>query len=303
MEELIDIDLIDVNDQTFRISRNSENKSLTDSIENYGLLEKPFLVKTEKGFIPLNCHKRLEICNELQIKKINAVLLDYPDAGLFFNNLVIKLYRNEVGPAGRLKALSIMESHFPSYIDINSGRFKKIIGLPGEYLDDRAKRDMVIGLPADLLEYLDTRDVSFKVIKDITAMGRDLQELISRWTDLLPIRVNIFKKIVDHVFDISRRDGVESLLSLNMEDIRDDSALYEEIFKIRYPAYSSINKCSGELVEKIKAPGLSVDFPEFMEKDYITLKLNISKRSSPGEWRKILSIINDEEIRELLDIL
>ena len=303
MEELIDIDLIDVNDQTFRISRNAADKTLYDSINNNGMLEKPLLVKRGERYTPLNCHNRIKICSELQIKKINALVFSSPDAGLFFDNLVLKLYRNEVGPTGRLKALSIMESQFPEFIDINSGRFRKIIGLPGEYIDDIVKRDMVIGLPADLLEYLDIRDVSFKVIKDITAMGRDLQELISRWTDLLPIRVNIFKKIVDHVFDISRRDGVESLLSLNMEDIRDDSALYEEIFKIRYPAYSSINKCSGELVEKIKAPGLSVDFPEFMEKDYITLKLNISKRSSPGEWRKILSIINDEEIRELLDIL
>jgi hypothetical protein len=303
LEELIDIDLIDVNDQTFRVSRNASDNILYDSINNNGMLEKPFLVKIGERYIPLNCHKRIKICCELQIKKINSIVLSSPDAGLFFNNLVLKLYRNEVGPAGRLKALSIMESHFPSFIDINSGRFRKIIGIPGEYIDDSVKRERVMGLPSDLLDYLDTRDVSFKVIKDIAAMGRDVQELISSWTGHLPIRINIFKKLVDHVFDISRREGVESLRSLNMEEISEDSILYEEIFKIRYPVYSSINKCSAELVDKIKVPGLSVDFPEFLERDYITLKLNISKRSGSGEWREILSRINDEQIQELIDIL
>ncbi len=303
MEELISIDLIDVDDQTFRISRNASDKTLYDSINNNGMLEKPLLVKRGERYIPLNCHNRIKICGELQIKKINALVLGSPDAELFFNNLLLKLYRNEVGPAGRLKALSIMESQFPLFIDINSGRFRKITGLPVEYIDDIVKRETVMGLPSDLLEYLDTRDVSFKVIKDIAAMGRGVQELISSWIGHLSIRINIFKKLVDLVFDISRREGVESLLSLNMEEIREDSILYEEIFKIRYPAYSSINKCSGELVDKIKVPGLAVDFPEFLERDYITLKLNISKRSSPGEWRKTLSRINDEQIQELIDIL
>lgn len=303
MEELVDINLIDVNDETFRISRRIEDGNLSDSILNYGMLEKPFLLKNSDRYIPFSCHNRIKICAESGINKISVIILDKPDPGRFFNNLVLKLHRNEVGPVGKLRAVNILESISPSFIKENLVKFRKIAGIPGEYFLERSAGNRVLSLPAELLNYLDSRDVNFKVIKDITAMDIETQKLLDKWVKLLQIRVNIFKKIADHVFDIERRDGVESLKMLDADSLKDDTALYMEIFKIRYPDYSRINNISTQLIDKIKVPGLSVDFPEFLERDYITLKLNVSKRDGAGEWRKILSGLSDKNIKELLDLL
>ena len=303
MEADIDVNLIDIKDETYRISKKAEDGSLSDSIQNYGLLEKPFLIKKGDRYIPFTCHKRIKICTEKKIEKINAIVLSKPDAGIFFNNLVLKIFRNEVGPAGRLKSANILESISARFVNDNSLNLRKIIGVPGEYFEDKSARNGILELPAELIGYIDSKDVSFKVIKDITAMAREEQEILNSWLQHFQIRVNIFKKIVDHIFDISRREGVESLKRLSIDGLRDDSELYLEILKLRYPEYSRICKASAERLDKIKAPGLSVDFPEFLERDYITLKLNVSKKSGAGDWRKILSGISDEHIIELLDLL
>lgn len=303
MEQLIKVDQIDLNDESFKISRNMQHPDLYDSVKKYGMIEKPFVIKRENDYVLMNCHNRLRICSELNIKEIKAIVLSAPDGEIFFNNLILKLYHNGVGPVGRVKILNIIKLYFSDNEIIKRANLRKITGLPDEYLKGEKAGERVLSFPADLLDYLDARDINFKTIKDLALLDNNGLEWLNSWVKCMQIRVNFFKRITEHLFDIFRIDKINQLPLPGDEKIKNDADLYAEIFRIRYPNYSTINKQALELIDKLSSSTLSVDFPDFFERDYIMLNLKISKNTNPGEWRKIAENLKDEYIDELLALL
>lgn len=303
MEQLIELAQIDLNDESFRISRNTPHPDLYGSIEKYGMLEKPYIIKKENTYVLMTCHNRVRICSELNIKKIKATVVPAPDEGFFLNNLILKLYRNGVGPVGRIKVLNIIKLYFSDNEIIDTANLRKITGLPGEYLEGGKAGERVLSFPRDLLDYIDARDINFKTIKDLASIDNNALEWLNSWINCIQIRVNFFKKITEHLFDIFRMESIKQLPLPGDEKIKNDADLYSEIFRLRYPKYSTINKKSLELIDKLSSSNVSVDFPDYFERDYIVLNLKIAKNRKPGEWRKNTENLKDEYIDGLLDLL
>lgn len=303
MEQLIAVDQIDLNDESFKISRNAPHPDLYDSIKKYGMLEKPYVIKRENNYVLMTCHNRIRICSELDIEKIKAIVLPAPDGEIFFNNLILKLYRNGVGPLGRIKILNIIKQYFSDNEIISAADLRKITGLPKEYLQGGNAGETVLSFPAGLLDYIDARDINFKTIKDLASFDKNGLEWLNNWVRSMQIGVNFFKRITEHLFDIFRMDKIDQLPLPGDEKIKSDADLYAEIFRIRYPKYSNINKQSLELIDKLTSNILSVDFPDFLERDYIMLNFKVSKNSNANEWRRVAENLKDEYIKELLDLL
>ncbi len=303
MEQLIAVDQIDLDDESFKISRNAPHPDLYDSIKKYGMLEKPYVIKRENNYVLMTCHNRIRICSELDIEKIKAIVLPAPDGEIFFNNLILKLYRNGVGPLGRIKILNIIKQYFSDNEIISAADLRKITGLPKEYLQGGNAGETVLSFPAGLLDYIDARDINFKTIKDLASFDKNGLEWLNSWVRSMQIGVNFFKRITEHLFDIFRMDKIDQLPLPGDEKIKSDADLYAEIFRIRYPKYSNINKQSLELIDKLTSNILSVDFPDFLERDYIMLNFKVSKNSNANEWRRVAENLKDEYIKELLDLL
>lgn len=303
MEQLVAVDQIDLNDESFKISRNRPHPDLYSSIKKYGMLEKPYVIKKENSYVLMTCHNRVRICSELNIEKIKVIILPAPDGEIFFNNLVLKLFRNGIGPLGRIKILHIIKQYFSDNEIISAADLRKITGLPKEYLHGENAGKAVHSFPAGLLDYIDTKDINFKTIKDLASIDKNGLEWLNTWVGYMQIGVNFFKRITEHLFDIFRMDKINQLPLPGDETIKSDADLYAEVFRIRYPKYSNINKQSLELIDKLSSKILSVDFPDFLERDYILLNFKISKNSTAHEWRKAAENLKDEYIKELLDLL
>lgn len=303
MEQHIEISEIDINDLSFNISRNILSNDLYESIKNYGMLEKPLVFKKNDRYVLMNCHNRIQICRNLGIKKIKAVILPFPDSELFLNNLILKIFRNGAGPAGRIKAVNIIEEYFCGSLTLTPQEIRKITGIPMEYIEDRVERERVLALPAVLLEYIDLKDINFKTIKDILAFDSSLLEWISQWLSSIQMRVNIFKKITDHLFDLARNNGADNLPLPCNSEIKSDAGLYEEIFRARYPEYSSMSLRAADIIKSLSSSEVSIVFPEFFEKDYISVILKITSRNRNGEWRRLIDKVDNSSIDDLLDLL
>ena len=303
MEEYIDIEKIDIDDNSFNISRNILREDLYDSIKNFGMLEKPLLLQKNKSYILMSCHNRMRICYDLGIKKVNCRIVLSPDRELFFENLILKLFRNGAGPVGRIKALNIIDKYFSEDLTIRPVELRKITGLPMEYIEEQNKRDKILALPYYISEYIDEKDINFKTIRDLLIFESTLLDWLNGWLSAIPIRVNIFKKMTDHLFDIARDCRTSDLILPGDDSIKNDTDLYAEIFRVRYPDYSSMNVKASELINKISSPEISIGFPEFFEKDYISITFKINKNNRNGEWRQTVDGVKNSYIDELLYLL
>ena len=174
--------------------------------------------------------------------------------------------------------------------------------------------EKVLSLGEPLKKYLDLKDIGFKIINNILRLPDEARILLSNWVIDAGIRVNIFKSIVDLVVDINKKnktDKIPALLSridLSAGDsigntARKDEALYSELFKIRYPEYTDIKLKAGKIITDLMKDGLEIDFPDYFERDEIGISLKINKRDNVEGFNKMLSRINTDALKRLLDLL
>jgi hypothetical protein len=238
---------------------------------------------------------------ELKTVEIRAVLLENPDAEIFMSHLSLKMYRNELGPSGRIKGLYLLKSIFK----VDESDLKefglKILKLQPEILENETFMEDMDSLPEALINYIDDKDISFKIIKDILLLPQSWIEIIGTWLKEIQIRVNIFRVLIDNLFDIYRK-GID-ISVINSVEYSDDKTLNDAIFRLRYPKFSMLKNKSNTIINELSCKGLSIDFPEYFEKSSITLKLEINKKNDlSNELKKILAV-DVEKLKELISML
>jgi hypothetical protein len=290
-----------ISDDSFKISKNNYPVNLTASLKISGMLEIPYVIKTETGYKLLTCHNRIKILRESETASLKCLVLENPDVKIFMNHVSLKAYRNELGPLGKIKTLLILNSFF----NLNESEIKnfctKVLKLPSEIMDNENYLSRVMSFPETLISYIDEKDMSFKVIKDLSSLPSDWIALIDNWLAVIQVRVNIFRMLVDHLFDMHRRgDNISVIESLTSGD---DKSLYDNIFAVRYPEFSKLKVKSDSIIKELSAGGLSVDFPEYFDRGFLTLKLDINKKSDSADQLKKISKINIDKLEELLSFL
>lgn len=287
----------------YKISRNIRNNELAASLKNAGMLEIPYLIKSNNGYYPLTCHNRITIMQEYGFDKVESYILDFPVVDIFIRNLLIKIYRNECGPIGRVKAFTILKNDFKLEDTRLLEIAKKTLKIPHEILSDEIMIARIKNLPENVKNYLDVKDISFKIIRDIIFFDEALIDELSRWIDKIQIRQNIFKMLVDFLFDIRRRDGFFKIIENDLLENMDDKSLHDYVFKLRYPEYLLKKEKAEKIINQLSGKGVSVDFPEYFEKDSICLKFIINKKDEGSKISEFVSGLNVNQVNELLSLL
>lgn len=301
-EETVSIIDIEKNDH-FKISRNITSPELVNSIMSSGMLEIPFLIKKNSTYSSLTCHNRISVLADAGIRQVNAYVVDRPSAEIFKRNLVLKVYRNECGPVGRLKAYEILQQDFGINGDELNGFARKYLKLPAEVISDSRFVDGIMNLPVSLKDYIDQKDISFRIVRDIVVSGDDVINEISRWLENTQVRQNIFKMLVDFLFDIKKRDGELKPVEFPGPGKMDDKTLHDIVFRLRYPDYTTKRNEADALISAINSKGVTVEFPEYFERDILSLKFTISKKEKSDRLHELVSSINSEKIESLLKLL
>ncbi len=301
-EETIRIRDIEKDDH-FKISRNLITPELVNSVTKSGMLELPFLIRKDSVYCPLTCHNRISILAEAGIQHLTAFISDIPLAEIFKRNVILKVYRNECGTVGRLRAYKILQQDFGMNGDELNEFARKYLKMPADVISDRIFIDSILSLPVALKEYIDQKDISFRIIRDIVLSGDEVISEVSKWLENIQVRQNIFKMLVDFLFDIKKRDGVLKPVEITGPGKMDDKSLYDTIFRMRYPDYAAKKIEADTLISSINSKGVTIEFPEYFERDSLTLKFNISKKEKGDRLQELVSSVNPDKIKDLLKLL
>lgn len=288
-------------DELFKVSKKNFQSTLPVSLKQSGMLEVPYIFKNDNGYGILTCHNRLKILREAGITNLKCFVLDRPDAEVFMNHVSLKTYRNELGPFGKIKTLSLLNSSFNLSETVRKEFCTKVLKLASELVENEAYLNKIMNFPDTLTGYIDEKDISFKIIKDISLLPSDWIAVIDNWLKDTQVRVNIFRMIVDHLYDIFRRG--ENISVIETVSFSDDKTLYDSIYRIRYPEYSKLKLKSDNIINELSGAGLTIEFPEYFDRRSVTLKIDIDKKSDCADQLKKVSKINTDKLSELLSLL
>ena len=288
-----------LDDNTFRISRPVVSDALFQSVKELGMLEKPFILDDGDGLLPLTCHNRIQALRKLEAETVDAFIVKKPDPALFTMNTALKVRRNEVGPAGKCRALLISQKY---NFESEPGRFcKRILNVSPDILDPEFAAK-ILGLPETMKNYIDIKDTGFKIIKDLTALPQYMIDWIDGCLGLMQVRVNVFKMIVDQLFDLGKKN--EHVILPVMEGGKpDDRQLLETVSRLRFPEYSRLRDRADSLVNAVSSRGVSVEFPEFFESAGFTVNVNVSVRDSVDAIRARFDGIDAARLADLASLL
>ena len=298
----VEVDIAEIADNDlFRVSRKIYPSGLSSSLKLTGMLEIPWIIKNSPGYIALTCHNRIKILRESGIKSLKCHVLNDPDVHVFMNYVSLKAYRNELGPAGKLKFILLLTDTFKISDMAVSEYCKKNLKLPDDVINDRKFIERFFLFQDSLITYLDEKDISLRIIRDLINLPSNWLGIISNWTAHVQIRVNFFKMIIENISDIYRRgDHISVIESILYED---DKTLYDEVYRIRYPRYTKMKTESDFIIRNLTGPGLSIDFPEYFDRSFITIKLNIDKKSDCSGQLKKITAMNPARLNELISLL
>ena len=204
-----------------------------------------------------------------------------------------------MGPAGRCRALLIA---CKLGIADDPGSFcKSVLNTSSDILDvEFAER--ILGLPVNVLDYIDIKDAGFKVIKDLVNLPDYMIHWFDRVIGIMQVRVNVFRTVVDHLFDLSKTTDSVALPEFNAKG-SDDRMLLENINRMRYPAYSELKDRAAVLIKGLSSRGVSVAFPEFFESGRFTVNVDVGVKDSADDLKSRLHGIDVERLVELALLL
>ena len=206
---------IDLDDRYFKISRDYIDEGLRSSIRDFGVLDPPVVVREPDRLRVVFGFNRLRILKELGHDATPAVVLPGIDAEWYVRSVLLKCHRNEAGPVGRLKILHILRNTFDGGADLIAHAAKNGLHIPEYFINSESLLTAAMNLPQPLKRYLDHKDIPHKIIRELTELAPDAIDMISRWLEYAPIRVNIFKSLIGMLPDIyDRAEGAGTLQNI-----------------------------------------------------------------------------------------
>jgi hypothetical protein len=304
----ISLDDIDLEDRHFKISRDHIGGDLRASIRDFGVLDPPSLIRKSDRIQVVFGLNRLSILKELGHATVQANVLASMDAEWYVRGALLKCNRNETGPVGRLRVLYLLKHSFALGADRIIHVARSGLHVPEYFIQDDPLLMFVMELPRNLRRYIDDTNLPFKIIRDLVGLPEVVIGAISRWIDYAPIRVNIFKSIVEMLLEINARDGGLGLVEHIAPDgesagTRWDELLAGLIYRTRYPEYSSLKIRADEIVRRYMSAGIRIQYPAYFEGDCIDLTISVRKQDDPETVKKKIDAMNTEGLRELLDLL
>lgn len=305
--KIISIESIDLKDDFYKVSKNRFDENLKKSIETLGIIEPPVLIKKDEIYKIIFGHNRLYILNEMNVESVDSIVIENIDSELYLKQVFLKNFRGEIGPISKIKLIQILKKIF----NFDNGALSfaaKNINLPMQFLQTPQLSESAIKLPAMLKDYIDCKDIGFKVIKNLLCLPLVALNLLDEWVSITNMRANIFKKMVDYLADINRRDGISSQFEkLDYGSIKDRRAkedyLYYEVFRLRYPEYSELRESAQNIINRIRTTGVNIIFPEYFESDEIDIHFKINRRDGIESFRSEIEALNTQDLIELLELL
>ncbi len=290
----------------YRISKSRPSAELYRSVRDFGVLEPPVLVRNRDTLAIVIGHNRIAAARGAGAGSVHARIAEKIEPGWYRPLVLLKAWRGELGPAGRVRALSILRKECGVGDDDIIDIARSGLSVPGDFAaGDAAER--LLKLPQSLVEYCDNRDIPFRVMDKVINMPPEMSSLLGGWVEKIDFTVNHFKMVTDMLIDmVQRGDSSESLRKIEFD--RDNTKKGEEeilraLYEKRYPEYTSLSQKAAALQRALESKGLAVELPRYFEGGAVTVRLDVRKSADQAELRERVEAVMSREMRELLELL
>lgn len=304
--ERVPLSAVDLADDSFRVSKKRPLDDLRASIERFGLLESPLLLKERDGMVPVFGHNRLAAAVRAGLDRVDSWVVETIDPADYRNRALLKCSRGEAGPVGRMK-MALILGRLGAGGDELRGTIRHGFGVPDEFAATRMI-ESVLGLPASLREYLDARDAGFRLIRDLLSLPAQAHEFLGARIDGHGFRINIFREMVEMLSDILLRDGsLAAVFALpparTGDPRREEQSLHDAVYAVRYPSYTAAREKAAGIVAEIERGACTVALPPYFEGGDITLSFRFARGETEDSIRRRLSGVDARKIEKLLGLL
>jgi hypothetical protein len=299
---------IDFHDARYKISRNRVPDKLINSVLTWGLLEDPVLLPAGERYIVLIGHNRLSILKNAGKDDVTSRVTPEFNLDAFINAAALKFQRGDIGPLGRIKFLMIAREHSPG----RTGEILQLAGrefsMPDFICQDNDIMRQVLELPSELCDYIDSRDIGYKTLKELVLLPENAKGTLTSWIKCINFRMNIFREIVEILADLLKRDGsllhVHSINLMETEDPRGrENHLLGVLKELRCPEYTKRKQRAEGLMSLLSGKGAVVDFPPYFEGENVGIGFRVNKREGVAGLRKKLDQLDMRTVQDLLDLL
>ena len=299
---------IDFTDLTYKITRNVVADKLFQSVTRHGILSPPILLKNDNNFIIICGHNRLSMALRCGLQSCFCQIIDNLHLNMLLHCSLKKNYHGEIGPVGKIKLIRILTLINSEKADEINRIARHDLGVPEFIFSDPAGMTTILSLPQSLSDYIDSRDPGYKTIRDLIRLPHETLEIIDAWLKSTQLRVNVFREIVDYLYDIYRRDGsTESVGKINYIEIKDHRAreqyIYSRLREIRFPEYSRMIEKAEKIIGGFRGKGINIVLPPHFEGDSIGITLELSRKDGLEPLQKKIAELDLQELRNLLELL
>lgn len=284
------------------VASEEQYEQLYKSIQRDGLLSPPLLYQDDDLLYIVSGLNRIKAAMDCGIHELEALVCEAFTGDQWLRIIRRRIHDGRIGIIGRMKAVQMLveeQGLSPETDDLD------IPGLPA-YNQWISLYRIIAGMPAELINYCDAKDVSFRVLQDMVTMPASV---LAGFTRMLPLKVNILKQLSSGIAELLYREAVtEEALSRLFEDPPQkqqerESVLVAEIDKMLNPEITALRQKADELKKRIEKPGLSLRYPENFEGNAVQLSLRITTASGVDLLEEFCRDIPREPLRELLDLL
>jgi|GEM_PF-2693445 len=298
---------IDWDDFSFRFGKKDKKDELSSSIELYGMIESPIVVKEKEKYRIFSGFNRLEVSKNNQ-NCFYVIIINEVNEDFFRKEVGKKLYHDRIGISGKIKLCLIYREFFSKDSDALKETAKAIGGIPIDFLPGTVNFSKVASLSEEFSDYLDEKDIAFKVLRNFLSISSSSQEI------LIPLMIqwnpgkNNFKKLVDVILDVEQKGEMQNVLDLlkGIAGKGEESSfdeLYASLSAMRYPSYAEMIVEKDRLLKLLHIPSIQFILPDFFEGDEIVLQARIKRSENPEDVFEKINGLDRDAVTRLLQLL
>jgi len=281
----IDIDSIDLEDKTFRITTDTSIKKLILSVKSVGLLNPPILLKKTSGFQIISGFRRISAYINLGIVKIPAKIINFDRKKLECVKLAItdNSLQRTLNLIEQSRSLYMLSEFYPD--NDRLAQAASVLGLPDSPAIIKKIKNICI-LPLDIQNGVLSNTISLAMAIELGKLKKDEGSAFAILFDKLKSSLNKQREIITHIKEIAiiENSSIINLLTKNyLREISEDQELdkNKKINLIRsylkQRRFPEITKAEKKLEKKIKSLNLGRNIKLIVPKNFeaTTFSLNL----------------------------
>jgi hypothetical protein len=275
----ISYDLIDFDDEHFKISLESELAELVDSIKGYGILNSPLLKFNNGRYVIISGFKRLMASRALGENHSLCRIIDVDDELLCAEISIIENSMNRsLNVIEQIRSINLLKK----YIDGDSDRFFKkacrLLRIP-QNKKLIQKLIMISTLPESLLKLINDAVVPLSVAIELVTFDEETMPQFNFLFSQFKVSLNKQKELLVLVRELAKiglkrqKDVLDEVICLFHDEIRKNpdknfvfKVIRNSLYTKRYPEIDKeIKKCES-LLAKLNLPdGIKFVLPDYFE--------------------------------------